>query len=227
MTENSFRVPLRRTWSVSVTMDLWNGTMTVTPVFPLCLSGSWVADDIIEFKGRSDGQKWGNTSQNVSKSRLYFTLLYSKFMKRLVSAFCSQKRRLFIGFSLFLFFWSGKEDFVSFALGFEFKHLWSQRSASEAANHLSEPQKKLSPVRGREEEELSCSWAAVEILSCFCHRKLRIFQLNTWIIINSASFSASVWCCQHRWRFCFFYFCLMSLSNLWRSRVQRSVIVLQ
>lgn len=71
---------------------------------------------IIEFKGQSDGQKWGKTSQNVSKSRLYFTLLCSKFMKRLVSAFCNnffvQSFIYFLFFLVFLFFffWSGKED---------------------------------------------------------------------------------------------------------------------
>lgn len=183
MTENSFCVPLRRTWVVSVTMDLWNGTMTVTPVFPLCLSGSWVADDIIEFKGRSDGQKWGNTSQNVSNSWLYFTLLYSKFMKRLVSAFCNNffvqfiffvKRDVCLLVFLFFFFFEvEKKTLFHLRLALSLNTSGSQRSAGEAANHLSEPQKKLSPVGGREEEELSRSWAAAEICSCFCHRKLR------------------------------------------------------
>lgn len=146
------------------------------------LGWSW-----LEFKGRSDGQKWGNTSQNVSKSRLNLTLLYSKFMKRLVSAFCNNffvqsfffvvKRDvcfLFFLKKIFHFFFEvEKKTLFHLRLALSLNTSGSQHSASEAANHLSEPQKKLSPVGGREEEELSCSWAAVEIFSCFCHRKLR------------------------------------------------------
>lgn len=63
----------------------------------------------------------------------------------------------FLFFLFFFFFEAEKKTLFHLRLALSLNTSGSQRSAGEAANHLSEPQKKLSPGGGREEEELSCS----------------------------------------------------------------------